>query len=292
VSLYEVVNRPAELENPLLLLGMVEGWIDTGFGAAGALAALLGSMETTVVATFDNDRLLDQRARRPVMRLVDGINTGLSWPEIELRVGKNRTGRDVLLLTGPEPDMYWRAFVADVVELAHQLGVTLAVALGAFPAPTPHTRPVRLASTATTQELAAQVGSIRGTLDAPANIHAALEIGLHESGIPAVGIWARVPHYIAGMPYPAASAALLEKLAEIGNLELDTSALHAAAAVTHERINELIAASEEHTAMVRQLEISHDHEVQTTPLDQADIPSGDALVAELERFLRGQGEQQ
>jgi proteasome assembly chaperone (PAC2) family protein len=223
------------------------------------------------------------------MHLVDGINTGLSWPEIELRVGKNRTGRDVLLLVGPEPDMYWRAFVADVVALARDFGVTLAVALGAFPAPVPHTRPVRLASTATTPELAAQVGSIRGTLDAPANIHAALEVGLHESGIPAVGMWARVPHYIAGMPYPAASEALLEKLAEVGGLEIDSSALHAAAEVTRVRIDELIAASEEHTAMVRQLEISHDHEVQATPMDQADLPSGDDLAAELERFLRNEG---
>src|SRR5256714_12188404 len=127
--LHELVNGPVELENPLLLLGMVEGWIDTGFGAAGALAALLGSMETSVVATFDNDRLLDQRARRPLMRLVDGINTGLTWPEIELRVAKNSSGRDVLLLVGPEPDMYWRAFVADIVELAQRFGVTLAGAL-------------------------------------------------------------------------------------------------------------------------------------------------------------------
>src|SRR5947208_15150872 len=100
-EMHEIVSRPTELETPLLLLGRVEGWIDTGIGAAGALAALLGSMETRVVATFDNDRLLDQRARRPVMRLVDGINTGLTWPEIELRVGNNRTRRHVLLLTGP-----------------------------------------------------------------------------------------------------------------------------------------------------------------------------------------------
>src|SRR2546423_9053567 len=119
---------------------MVEGWIDTGFGAAGALAALLGSMETTLVATFDNDRLLDQRARRPMMRLVDGINTGLTWPEIELRLGKNRTGRDVLLLVGPEPDMHWRAFVADVVQLSHEFGVTLAAVARAPSPPTPPPR--------------------------------------------------------------------------------------------------------------------------------------------------------
>src|SRR5438874_8492913 len=130
----------------------LEGWIDAGLGAAAAIAAVLQAVETEPIASFDVDTLLDHRARRPVMRLVDGVNTGLAWPEIQLRAGRDHAGRDVLVLVGPEPDHSWRAFTDAVAELAGLFDVRLVVGLGAFPAPVPHTRPARLASTATTDE--------------------------------------------------------------------------------------------------------------------------------------------
>jgi len=197
--------------------------------------------------------------------------------------------RDVLVLSGPEPDLRWREFVAGVVGLARELGVTLVVGLGAFPAPVPHTRPVRLAATATTPELAAQVGFIPGGIDVPAGIHAALERGFADAGLPCVGIWARVPHYVAAMPYPAASAALLDKLAQLAGIPIDSDALHRAADVTRRRVDELIANSEEHGEMVRQLEGQHDAEVGSSGLGGGPLPSGDELAVELERFLRNEG---
>src|SRR5690606_26011040 len=105
---------------------------------------------------WDADRLVDHRSRRPTMHLVDGVNTGLTWPTIELRHGQDPDGRDALLLVGSEPDVRWRAFAADVAELALRFGTRLVVGFGAFPAPVPHTRPSRLATTATTPELAAR----------------------------------------------------------------------------------------------------------------------------------------
>jgi predicted ATP-grasp superfamily ATP-dependent carboligase len=287
VSLYELVAEPADIEAPVLVVGL-DGWIDAGLGGSAAMAHLLGAVPTEPLARFDADALVDHRARRPTLRIENGMNMGLTWPETELRAGQDRTGKSVLMLTGPEPDMQWHAFTDAVVDLSQQFGVRLVCGLGAFPAPVPHTRPVKLAATATTRELAEQVGFVPGIIEVPAGIGAALEEAFAKAGIPTVGLWARVPHYVSGMPYPAASAALLDGLSLLAGIEVDSRELHTAAALTGERIDELIANSDEHTAMVRQMETSHDLTEEGPPLDPAHLPSGDELAAELERFLRGE----
>jgi predicted ATP-grasp superfamily ATP-dependent carboligase len=186
--------------------------------------------------------------------------------------------------------MAWHAFVRAVVGLAGQLGVRLVVGLGAFAAPVPHTRPVSLMAIATTAELAAQVGVVSGDAEMPAGIQTALQEGFAVAGVPAIGVWARVPHYLAAIPYPAASAALVDALTTVSGLELDAAELHAAADSMLGQIDEIIANSAEYPALVRQLEAAVDGE--TTAFDFSDLPSGDELAAELERFLRGeQGEQ-
>ena len=288
MALYEQ-HEQVELESPVLVVGL-EGWIDAGLAGSGATGSLLTTMPTRVLATFDSDELVDHRARRPVARLVDGVNTGLTWPEIQLRFAEDRTGSQLLLLVGPEPDIRWHAFTAAVVELAQTLGVRMVVGLGGFPAPAPHTRPVRLAATATTDELARRIGFVPGTMDVPAGVQAALERAFADAGIPAVSLWARVPHYVSGYPYPAASLALLEGISQLTGLQINTSELRAAATGSHRRIEELISNSSEHTEMVRQLEAQSDAE-EEMPIrrgEQGDLPSGDEIAAELERFLKDQ----
>jgi predicted ATP-grasp superfamily ATP-dependent carboligase len=274
-----------ELEHPVLVV-CLEGWIDAGQAAATAMNTLRRIMPHELLATFDSDELIDHRARRPMLRIVNGVDTDLRWPELRLEVATNRTGRSVLLLSGPEPDMRWHRFVDEVVNLAGRLGVEMVVGLGAFPAPVPHTRPVRLAGTSTDAELVSRVGFVPATLDVPAGAQGALEFAFGEAGIPALGLWARVPHYASAMPYPAAVVALLRELAKIGELEIDTSGLEAAAQANLAQIDQLISRSDEHSAMVRQLEAQHDRE--QAPSDFGELPSGDELAAELERFLRGE----
>jgi proteasome assembly chaperone (PAC2) family protein len=285
VPLYELLSEP-QADSPVLVLAM-DGWIDAGLGAATALAALLEQVHTEVVASFDADELVDHRARRPVVRIRDGMNTGLTWPEIQLRHGVDREGHDVLVLAGPEPDMRWHRFTADVVGLAQRFGTRLVVALGAFPGPAAHTRPVRLASTATTEDLAAKVGFLPGALDVPAGIHAALEAAFAAAGIPAVGLWARVPHYVSGMPYPAASACLLDGLRDIAGVAVRSDDLQGAAAMATTRIDALIANSDEHRAMVAQLEQQEDEAGWQMG---GPIPTGDEIAAELQRYLFSSGD--
>jgi hypothetical protein len=287
VSLYEH-HLDRVLDAPVLVVAL-EGWVDAGLGADGAISALLSAGPTELVATFDGESLIDQRARRPVVHIARGVNEGLTWPVIQMRLGHDLAGADVCFLVGPEPDFRWPTFVSSVVGLCRDLQVRMVVGLGAFPAPAPHTRPVRLAATAppSSAELVAQIGIVQGEIDVPSGVWGALEIALGEANIAVVGLWARVPHYVSGMAFPSASAALIDGLAAVADISLDASALHTAADASLRQVDDLISKSTEHTAMVRQLEHSIDT-AEGNPLDVGQLPTGDELAAELERYLRGE----
>lgn len=284
MPLYEITARPA-VSSPALLVSL-DGWIDAGFAAAGAMNHLKSSLDSTLVAAFDTEQLVDHRSRRPVMHLVDGVNTGLTWPVIEVRHGRDLDGRDVLLLVGAEPDMRWRAFTADVIALARELGVRIVVPMGAYPAPVPHTRSGRIATSASSSELARRAGSVAGTLDVPAGVQGALERAAADAGIPAVGVWAQVPHYVSAMAYPAASAELIDAISIAAGLRLDSSALHEAGRAMRARLDELVAANGDHEQMVRALEAHYDAEAEAGPATL--LPSGEQLATEIERYLRDQ----
>jgi len=276
-----------QLERPVLVLGL-DGWVDAGYAGATAVNALLESIPHEVLATFDSDALLDQRSRRPLLRISHGTHEGLTWPELRLLYTTETDGRSLIVLAGPEPDLRWHEWTDEVVALGLRLGVEMVVGLGAFPAPVPHTRPVRLAATANTAELAGRVGFLPATMEVPAGAQAVLEVAFGEAGIPSIGIWARVPHYASGTPYPEASATLLDELSRLTSIRIDTAALHRAGDSSRDQIQALIEASEEHSAMVRQLEAQHDSELGLSAIEFSNLPTGDEIAAELERFLRGE----
>ena len=281
---------------PVLVMGL-EGWVDAGLSGANSISALLGSMRTEPIVTFDADQLVDHRSRRPTQRIVNGVLESVTFSEIQLRYGTDPGGNDVLLLVGPEPDYKWKAFRDELLGVCDELGVRLAVGLGGFPAPMPHTRPTRIIATAIDQGMATDVGFIPGVREVPAGIHAALLKGFEEHAIPALSLWAMVPHYVSGMPYPEASVRLLEHLARLGGLVVDLTELRAASDVTRTRIDGLIAQNPEHIAMVEGLERQYEAELTETstagehpPLDMENLPSGDEIAAELQRFLREEGQ--
>jgi hypothetical protein len=272
-----------------VLVVALEGWVDAGFAGATALTSLMDAIDPQPYALFDSEELLDQRARRPKLKIVDGINEDLDWPQVILSVGADRLGSGIAVLAGPEPDFRWQSFANAVAELAVGLETRLMVGLGGFPAGAPHTRPVKLAATASDDQLASQVGFIAGSIEVPAGIEAAIERACSKRGIPSVGLWARVPHYVAAMPFPAASLSLLNGLASITGLVIDTDSLAEAAEAARVKVDELIAQSGEHQAMVVQLEQQIDA-FEGTPVSLEDriVPSGEEIAAELERYLRGQ----
>ena len=280
--LYAMVEQP-ELDAPVLVM-VLKGWIDAGLGADGAAEVLVEHLERHTIARFDADQLLDWRARRPIMRLVDGINTQLAWEETELSWARDAAGNDVLLLLGNEPDHAWLAFSEQVVDLALDLGARLVIGLGAYPAPAPHTRPPLLAASASDASLAA--GLIRSSVEVPSGVQGMIERRAAVKGLPALGLWVQVPHYVSAMPYPAASLALLRTTNAVADLELPLGDLEDRALANRDRLDELISANPDHQQMVAQLETQVDEAATTTALSDT---SGDELAAELERYLREHG---
>jgi predicted ATP-grasp superfamily ATP-dependent carboligase len=288
MTLYELIETP-QLEDPVLVLAL-EGWIDAGLAAAGVARVLEERLDTVTIARFSTDELLDYRARRPIAHLVDGVLRGLTWPSIELRAAVDDAGNELLVLAGAEPDRLWHRFTDEVVGLALDHGVRMCVGLGAYPYAAPHTRAPRVACTASTPRLAEGANLLRGTLDFPGGIQAAIEQACHDRGIPSIGLWAQIPHYLpAQMPFPAGSLALVEAVNQVAELSLPTGDLAARAEATRARLDELIAQNPEHVAMLRQLEAAWDQAVvDERTVGLSDLPTGDELAAELEDFLRRQ----
>jgi proteasome assembly chaperone (PAC2) family protein len=295
---YTPHDRFPTLDSPVLI-GMLNGWIDASGAAAGALAAIDAECEARPLVTFDGDLFIDYRARRPTMELREGLNTRLVWPEIVLKAGRSVDGSDVLLLGGAEPDSNWHRFADTATGLAIELGARMVVFLGAYPFACPHTRPSRLSCSSPSAELLATVPFLKSSVDVPAGMGAVLEHAFVAKGIPAIGLWAQVPHYLGTMHYPAASLALLDGLAQMTGITVEATPLRDEAQAMRQRIDQLVGANDEHQAMVTQMESLYDASAGEAGgampgtlggFGSADLPSADELAAEVELFLREQGD--
>ena len=281
------------LDKPILVV-MLQGWIDAAGSAHEAMNAIESQIAPLPIASFDSDVFIDFRARRPTMEIRDGRNSNIEWPSIDLYSGHDRNGRDVLILTGFEPDSAWHRFSAAVRELCIRLDVSMMIGLGAYPFPTPHTRPSNLSCTTPSVELLNKHAFVRTSVDVPAGMAAVLEQVLHDAGIPAISLWAQVPQYIPAMTFPAAAVALLEGLKDTAGLVFDHGSLQQEAVIQSERLDRLVAKNPEHREMVEKLEEAYDALVPRSPssepsddaMSEKDIPTPEELTAELEAFLR------
>ncbi len=271
----------AEISEGLVAPALVvafDGWVDAAGAATSAAAHVAGDGD--VAATFDCDLLYDYRSRRPVLDIVDGTLTELTWYDLSLRRVR-AGGRDLLVLWGAEPDFRWRELGNDVVDLALRLGVTEWISMGAIPAAVPHTRPVPVLGTASKAGLLqddVQQGP-QGLLRVPAAALSVVELAVTGGGIPAVGFYAQVPHYVGG-PYAAATIALLDHLGRHVGVEFPLGGLPDEAAAQRTRLDAAVAADDEAREYLQRLE--------QLPASGERIPSGDELASEIERFLRGE----
>jgi hypothetical protein len=268
------VRDPGDLREPVLVAAF-DGWVDAGSAASLVLASL--SEDDVPVATFDPDELYDYRSRRPTLEIVNGRLAELTWPELTLRRAR-LAHRDLLLLSGHEPDGRWRTLARVVVELVRDLGVVEWVSLGAIPAAVPHTRPVPILGTTSAPGLlrAGVEPGPAGVLRVPAAAISVLEMAVAEAGIPAVGYFAQIPHYVSG-PYPAAAVELLRSLGAHLGEDLPLGDLAEASRQLRTRLDTATALDETSRQYVERLEAM---------ADESRLPSGDDLIADIERFLR------
>jgi hypothetical protein len=276
VAIYELTD-PGDLVAPVLIAAM-DGWVDAG--TAATLAAGQLATDGALVATFDGDSLFDYRARRPTLEIVDGELAELEWPELSIRRARVDE-RDLLILTGAEPDFRWHAFSAAVAELVARLGVVEWISMGAIPAAVPHTRSVPIMGTASRAGLLR--GDVRpgpaGILRVPSAAISMLEMEMAQTTIPAVGYFAQIPHYTSG-PYPAAAVELLRAVGRHLDITPPLGALPEDARQLRTRLDLAAGADESTRSYVERLEAM---------VDEERLPSGDDLISEIERFLRDQG---
>ncbi|MCY3961795.1 MAG: PAC2 family protein [bacterium] len=280
------VHQMPDLADPVLVMAL-DGWVDAGYGMRNAAEIMTQPDDGVLVASFDADLLIDHRARRPTMTVRDGRVDDIRWPAISLQVVHDLDQQEFLMLHGPEPDFRWQAFCTAVDEVVQRLGVARAVTLGAYPAAVPHTRPVRLSATGTSQNLIERFGSPQGTLEVPAGIGAALSKRFEVAGLETVSVWAQVPHYASGSPFPAAAAALFQGLRAVADLRFDSAPLIAEGLEVSRKLDAMIAQNASHQRLVGQLESAYDA---SAGEQDTEIPTGDELAEELERFLRDQDE--
>lgn len=272
MALYEL-DDPGTLDDPVLVVAF-DGWVNAGEAGTRAAATLAEGGE--VIARFDADALYDFRATRPTLQFFEGVMMEVAWPEMTMTLARHGE-RSLLVLTGTEPNWHWQQLGHDVADLGRRLGVLEHISLGGIPWATPHTRPITTIVTASDRSrLDPTDEHPDGLLRVPGSAVSTVEHAVAAAGIPTIGFWARVPHYI-GAAYHAAAIALIERASLHLGVHLPLGELPAAAAEQAEQLATVAAGRPEVATMVEQLE---------TLVDQQGVVSGEQLASEIERFLR------
>src|SRR5436189_2657203 len=275
-----VARRPS-LERPVLVAAF-RGWNDGGQGASLAAGYLAKRWDARRFAEIDPEGFYDFQATRPHVKLEEGFTRRIDWPEtVFYHARPDGMDRDAVLLLGVEPNLRWRTFSGLVVDFARELGVELVVTLGALLADVPHTRAAPVTGSATDPDLIEQLGLQASRYEGPTGIVGVLHDACRRAGIASASLWAAVPHYVSLTPRPRAAAALCNRLGGLMEIEIDTTELDRAAETYEEQVSQAVASDEETAAYVEELEQRAD-----TMEEQVDLPSGDALAAELTRYLR------
>lgn len=298
-----VATDVAATGGPLVLVHALTGFVDAGSASTLAVQHLLEELPHRELARFDVDQLHDYRARRPRMMFAADHFESVDLPELVLHELKDATGRPFLLLVGPEPDAQWQRFAAAVTQLVERFGVGLAVSLQGVPWAAPHTRPVGLTAHASDRMLISGRPRWFGTLEIPAHAGAFLELHLDRHGMSSMGFSVHVPHYLAASEFPSAAVTLLQAVSDSTGLDLPTDGLSEAATSVLVDVDAQVAASEETSAAVQSLERQYDAVTAgrgagpegqgpggVPLLPEDEMADGDQLAAELQRYLRQQGD--
>jgi predicted ATP-grasp superfamily ATP-dependent carboligase len=279
-------RRPDGLRAPAMVCAF-KGWNDAGDAASSAVAFLSSALDGRRFARLDPEEFYDFQANRPCISLGSEERREIVWPTVEIfEAPAPRAPRDLVLVQGFEPSMRWRAFTAHIVDLAEALGVQLMVTLGALLGDVPHTRPVAMTGHASDPSLLARLQISPSSYEGPTGIVGVLHAACSQAGLPSASLWAAVPHYVAATTNPKAALALLRRLEGVIGVSVDVSELEAATAEYERQVGLAVQSDPDIQAFVERLEQAHESE---DPALREELPSGDALAREFQRFLRQRG---
>ncbi len=278
-------GEPPELRSPTLVCAFA-GWNDAASAATTALEAVAASLDSEVVATIDPEDFYDFQVNRPTIRLVEGQTREIDWPANTLLSVRVATAeRDLVLLSGVEPNVRWRTFADAIVAAADRLGVEMIVSLGALMADVAHTRPVPITGLASDPDLVEQLGMSRSSYEGPTGIVGVVHDACRRHGMTSASLWAAVPHYVAAVPNPKAALALLRRLESLTGIAIEASELEDASERFTEQVDQAVSANPEIEELVRNLEASQEEDYEISQ----DMPSADDIAQEFQRFLRQRG---
>jgi len=277
-------QRP-ELRRPVLVAGF-EGWNDAASAASEAAGWLTRQFGATKMASMDPEEHFDFQSARPTVELVDGVTRDLTWPANEF-FAVPVDARDLVVMRGVEPNLRWPSFCREVLGVASETGCEMVVTLGALLADVPHTRPVRVTGATTDPELMASLHLQRSRYEGPTGIVGVLHASCAARGIPSASLWASVPHYVAAAPNPKAALALVRRLEGLVGVAVDASDLEAAASDYERQVGLAVQSDPDVQAFVERLEqLAQDERAD----EVEEIPSGDRIAREFQRFLRQRGD--
>ncbi len=278
-------GEPPDLRSPVLVAAFA-GWNDAASAATTALEAAAVSLDSEVVAEIDPEEFYDFQANRPTIHLTEGQSRHIEWPANRLLSAEAPGAeRDLLLLHGTEPSTRWRTFSNAVIDAAERCGVEMVVTLGALIADVAHTRPVPITGLASDPDLVEQLGLGASTYEGPTGIVGVVHDTCRQRGITSASLWAAVPHYAAAVPNPKAALALLRRLEGLLGVAVEASELEEASTRFDEQVDRAVAANPEIAELVTELEAQHADSFDLG----VDVPSGEAIAGELQKFLRQRG---
>jgi proteasome assembly chaperone (PAC2) family protein len=279
-----IVERPT-LRRPVLIAAF-KGWNDGGQAATLAAETLSSVWHARRFAEIDPEGFVDFQSTRPTVSLVDGVTRKIEWPETTFAAAAiPGTDRDAIILLGVEPNYRWKRFNELVIGVARDLGVELVVTLGALLADVPHTRPAPVSGAASDLSLVEELGLQPSRYEGPTGIVGVLHDACRSAGISSVSLWSAVPHYVSLAPSPRAAKALCDRLGELIGIDIDLTELEEQEEAYAEQISQAVASDPETQEYVEELERRADT-IEELLEDDADLPTGESLAAELSRFLR------
>jgi predicted ATP-grasp superfamily ATP-dependent carboligase len=279
-------RRPDGLRAPAMVCAF-QGWNDAGDAASSAVSFLAASLDARRFARIDSEEFYDFQANRPCVRFGEDDKREIAWPSVEIfEAPAPRAPRDLVLVQGVEPSMRWRGFSSHIVDLAEALGVQVVVSLGALLGDVPHTHPVTMTGHASDPALMERVGIQASSYEGPTGIVGVLHAACADAGLPSVSLWAAVPHYVAAATNPKAALALVRRVEVLIGVSVDVSELESAAADYERQVGLAVQSDPDIQAFVERLEQAAQSEAQGVP---EDVPSGDILAREFQRFLRQRG---
>jgi predicted ATP-grasp superfamily ATP-dependent carboligase len=278
-------RRPDGLRAPAMVCAF-QGWNDAGDAASSAVSFLASALNARRFARIDSEEFYDFQANRPCVRFADGGKREIVWPSVEVfEAPAPRAPRDLVLVQGVEPSMRWRSFSANLIDLAEALGVQVVVSLGALLGDVPHTRPVAITGHASDPALVERLGMQPSTYEGPTGIVGILHSACSEAGMPTASLWAGVPHYVAAAANPKAALALVRRVEGLIGVSVDVSELESAAADYERQVDRAVQSDPDILAFVEGLEQRAENEERSPE----EVPSGDILAREFQRFLRQRG---